>query len=362
MNNKQRIINTVLGKPVDRLPFAFYFGPWGETEERWHAEGLPAGKPYNYNLGMDSGFEIILVNYGYWPWFDYEVIQKGEDTSIVRDAYGIVQEINNHHATIPRYIEYPVKDRSDWLELKKRLDPDSPERFPSDWKEQIEHLNSTDKVVQLGVYPYGLFGTLRDMMGVEELLVSFYTQPELIHEMMDYLTDFWIRIYEKVVKDVRVDAIHMWEDMSAKNGSLISPQMVREFMMPNYKKIRKFADEHDIPIFSLDTDGDVRQLVPLFLECGINLIFPFEVAAGCDINEYRKQYPELCIMGGIDKQEIARGKEGTDRELKRLEGMFDKSARFIPALDHQIHPQVSYSDFLYFIKRLKEYIGISDSK
>jgi hypothetical protein len=54
--------------------------------------------------------------------------------------------------------------------------------------------------------------------------------------------------------------------------------------------------------FSLDTDGDCSELVPLYVECGIYLIFPFEVPSGCDINEYRRKYPGLCIMGGIDKQ------------------------------------------------------------
>jgi uroporphyrinogen decarboxylase len=149
----------------------------------------------------------------------------------------------------------------------------------------------------------------------------------------------------------------MWEDMSGKNGSLISPKMVREFMMPNYKKIMAFADVQGIKIFSLDTDGDCSKLIPLFMECGINLIFPFEVAAGCDIVAYRKQYPNLGIMGGIDKQEIAKGKACIDRELKRIAEVF-KHSGYIPALDHLIHPEISWEDFNYFVSRLKQMIGV----
>ena len=99
-----------------------------------------------------------------------------------------------------------------------------PEGFRRIGGSLVKQYNEGEKIVQLGLYPYGLFGTLRDMMGVEELLVSFYEQPELIHDMMNYLTDFWLTMYEKVCKDVKVDAIHMWEDMSGKNGSLISPK------------------------------------------------------------------------------------------------------------------------------------------
>jgi uroporphyrinogen-III decarboxylase len=259
-------------------------------------------------------------------------------------------------------IDYPVKGPEDWEKLKReKLNPDDPARFGDNWDQLVKVYNEGDKIVQLGAYPYGLFGTLRDMMGVEELLVSFYEQPELIHDMMDYLTDFWIAIYEKVCKDVKIDAIHMWEDMSGKQGSLISPKMVREFMMPNYIKIKAFAEKHNIPIFSLDTDGDCSELVPLFMECGINLIFPFEVASGCDINEYRRKYPDLCIMGGIDKQEIAKGREATDRELQRVSDMFKRTG-YIPALDHLVHPEISFEDFKYFVERLKEMIVIHADK
>lgn len=360
MENRERIINTVLCKEVDRVPFNFYFGPWPETTERWKLEGLEEGMEWDTGYGFDPGFVLVNVNYGYCPAFEHETIEDKGETLIVRDVFGILQEVRKQGSSIPRYIDYPVKAPEDWEKLKKeRLDPKDPRRFPDNWQELVKTYNEGDKAVQLGTYPFGLFGTLRDMMGVEELLVSFYDQPELIHEMMDYLTDFWIAIYEKVCKEVKVDAIHMWEDMSGKQGSLISPKMVREFMMPNYKKIKAFADKHNIPVFSLDTDGNCSELVPLYMECGINLIFPFEVAAGSDINQYRQTYPNLCIMGGIDKQEIAKGREAIDIELERVAGMF-KHSGYIPALDHLIHPEISLEDFKYFVKRLKEKIGVKD--
>jgi uroporphyrinogen decarboxylase len=192
-------------------------------------------------------------------------------------------------------------------------------------------------------------------MGAEELLVSFYDDPDLVNEIMTYMTGFWLKIYEKVCEKVNVNVIHMWEDMSGKNGSLISPDMVREFMMPNYKRIADFAKNHNIPVFSLDTDGDCSQLVPLYLESGINMIMPFEVAAGSDINKYRKLYPNLCIMGGIDKREIAKGPASIDKELDRIDSMF-KGPGYWPALDHLVHPEISYNDFKYFVAALWERI------
>jgi len=354
LTNRERIIATALCKETDRPPYIAFFGPWGETVERWKAEGL-VGEDWSAGLGLDPGFVNVNVNLGFSPMFEYRQIEDRGDTMIVSDAFGVLQEIHRRHASVPRFIDWPVHDESDWEALKRRLDPDDPARFPDDWAERAARYNEGDAATQIGFYPYGLFGTLRDMMGVESLLLSFIERPELIHAMMDYLTDFWLAIYDKVAKDVRLDAIHMWEDMSGKTGSLISPRMVREFMMPNYKKVKAFADARGIPIFSLDTDGDCSQLTPLFIECGINMLLPFEVAAGCDINEYRAKYPSLCILGGIDKREVAKGKAAIDRELDRVRGVFGQNG-YIPALDHLAHPEISWENFRYFMSRVREMV------
>jgi uroporphyrinogen-III decarboxylase len=356
LGNRQRIINTIVGGEVDRLPFFFFFGPWGETLERWYGEGLKEGTDWAEGFGFDAGISMLDVNLGYSPRFEYQVLEDRGEKIVFRDELGITQMSNKHGASIPAYLDYPVKDRASWLELKKRLDPNDLARFPQNWKELAVCLNHGDKAVQIGSYPYGLFGTLRDMMGVEQLLLAFYDEPELIHEMMDYLTDFWITIYDKVCDDVNIDIIHIWEDMSGKSGSLISPKMVREFMMPNYKKIKAFADAHGIPAIALDTDGDCVELVPLFMESGINLIMPFEVAAGSDILQYRRQYPNLAIMGGINKIEIAKGRKSIDRELDRISPMLRQNGYFA-MLDHLIHPEISWEDFTYFVVRLKDLIG-----
>ncbi|HOV69110.1 MAG TPA: uroporphyrinogen decarboxylase family protein [Clostridia bacterium] len=353
MDNRERIINTCLCKQTDRPPFFFYFGPWDETISRWRSEGLQ-GDWRDY-FGFDPGIIHVNVNLGYQPWFESALLEDKKETQIVRTHQGITAEIRKDGGSIPNYLDYPVKDRASWLKLKERLNPENPDRFPPNWSEEVKKYNNGDSAVQLGCYPYGLFGTLRDMMGVEKLLISFYDEPDLVREMMDYLTDFWLNIFENVCADVRVDLIHIWEDMSGKTGPLISPAMIREFMLPNYKKIKDFANKHKIRAISLDTDGNCTKLIPLFMEAGINLLLPFEVAAGSDIVSYRTQYPSLAIMGGIDKREIAKGKEAIDRELKRISPMFDYPGYF-PALDHLVHPEISWEDFQYFVYRLKEMI------
>lgn len=352
MNNRERIRAMARGDFVDRQPLVFYFGPWPETIQRWNQEGLKGD--WQTAFQMDAGIEVVNVNLGFSPAFDYLVLEERETTRLIRDRQGITQIIRKDGgASIPHYIDYPVKSMQDWEKLKERLNSEDPTRFPYDWKKLVRRYNETDAAVQLGCYPYGLFGTLRDMMGVEELLIRFIEEPNMIHDMMDYLTDFWLRIYEKVVSEVKVDIIHIWEDMSGKNGSMISPRMVREFMLPNYRKISDFAKKHDVAIVSVDTDGDCSELIPLFMEAGVNMMMPFEVQAGCDVTQLQKMYPDLIISGGFNKQALWTDRGAIDQEFERIKPMFCKGVRYICAPDHLIPPEVPLDLFTYFLERLK---------
>lgn len=195
---------------------------------------------------------------------------------------------------------------------------------------------------------------------MEELLVNFYDQPELIHTMMDYLTGFWIELYEKAAQHTRIDHIHIWEDMSGRQGPLISPAMFREFITPNYKKIIAFATDRNIPIVSVDTDGNMDVMMTLLSEAGINMVMPFEVQAGCDVVALKKQYPHICPFGGIDKRALTSDRKTIDAELDRVDPLFHQSG-YMPGLDHLVHPEISLDNFRYFVKQLKIRLGITSA-
>jgi uroporphyrinogen decarboxylase len=358
LTNRERIVRNVLGQDVDRLPLTLW-GCWGETIERWRKEGYPQGDvDFEEYFALDVGFDLVDVKLGYYPEFEYKVLEEKGHTRIIQDRSGAILEVMSDHSTIPKIITPAVKDWDSWNTLKERLNPLSAERYPKDWQKEAQRLKKSESAVQIGVYPYGLFGTLRDMMGVEELLVGFYDQDDLIHDMMDYLTNFWLAIYEETSKHIQIDHIHIWEDMSGKQGPLISPDMFHEFMTPNYKKIVAFAKSHNIPIVSVDTDGNMDVMMRLLSEAGINLVMPFEVQAGCDVIKIKAEYPHVCLFGGIDKRALAIDKKAIDAELDRVEPLLHQSA-YMPALDHLVHPEISLENFSYFVTQIKKRLGMS---
>jgi uroporphyrinogen decarboxylase len=173
---------------------------------------------------------------------------------------------------------------------------------------------------------------------------------------MDHITTVYLTVFEKVAQEVQVDVIHMWEDMCYKNGPLISPRHWDEFLGPNYRRLKAFAQDHNIPIISVDTDGDPDLITPPMMDAGANLLFPMEVAAGCDVNEWQEKYPTLAMMGNIDKRALAQGPEAIDRELARISPALERG-RYIPALDHVIPDNVSWDNYCYYAEALKRLVG-----
>ena len=357
MRDGERLVRCLTFQEVDRPPYYQQFFGWAVTNERWQREaGVRLLNLVSY-FNLDYGFEDVPVPLGMVPPFTREVIEEKGEFYVERDERGILLRQRRDKGSIPGFLEHPVKGWEDWEKIKReRLDPDHPGRYLTNLEAFKGYLEKTGAAARLGYYPYGVFGTPRDLMGAEPFLMAFIEQPDLVHDMMDYLTDLWIRIYDWVTEHIDVACIHLWEDMAGRQGSLISPKMVRDFMMPNYRKIKEFADSKGIPLMSVDCDGDISELVPIMMENGVNLFWPFEVQAGCDIEEYRRKYPRLGIMGGLDKRALAQDREAIDCELARAERMM-RQGGYVAGPDHGVPPDVPWANYKYFMERLRELSG-----
>ncbi len=352
----ERIVRCFLGEEIDRVPFSvsLCWAPWEETLQRWRTETGRPDLDYWGELGFDPGFLVPAVNAGIFPEFEFRVISEDEEHAIVRDGRGVTARCRKDGGSIPEFLDYPVKTPEDWERLKDdKLRIDEPGRITQDWETLRARIKQTGEAVQVGCFPYGVFGTVRDLMGVEELLVSFYTQPEMLHDIMHHLTTLWISLWERMATEVRIDHIHIWEDMSGKQGSLISPAMIEEFMMPCYDRIADFAQANGVRLVSVDSDGDVSELVPVMMKHGVNMFLPFEVQAGCDILEFRRLYPQLGITGGLDKRALAETRADIDAEIQRAIRMVSLG-RYVPGWDHLIPPDVPWENYRYAAEKIRQ--------
>ena len=201
----------------------------------------------------------------------------------------------------------------------------------------------------------GFFWFPRTLMGFTKISLAFYDQPELIHRINQDLTEFNLRILDRVGEGCRPTFATIAEDMSYNHGPMISERHFDEFIAPYYRRIVPRLQEMGAAIL-VDTDGDVTRLVPWLLREGIQGVLPLERQAGVDGLTLRRQFPTLRMVGHFDKMVMTKGEAAMRAEFDRLLPLM-RSGGFIPSVDHQTPPGVSLDQYRLFRRLLDEYTG-----
>jgi hypothetical protein len=158
--------------------------------------------------------------------------------------------------------------------------------------------------------------------------------------MIDTVGELAFRTTEAVLNSgICFEFIHFWEDICFKGGLLVPPAVFSEKVGPHYRRITNLAREHGIDIASVDCDGKIDALLPIWLENGVNTMFPMEVGTwNASIAPWRKGYGrELRGVGGMNKHLFAAGFSEIDAEIERLKPLVDLGG-YIPCPDHRIPP------------------------
>lgn len=372
MNHRERMVRVLKHQPVDRVP-DYEFGAWEQTIKRWVKEGMPAkydDKKYegdrifavirefcntddNETPTLNMG--IAMLNY---PRCKEEILEEKGDHLIIRDGEGVIKEMMKPElgASIPKTLKNPIENRNDWINFRDNyLNPDAHGRIPADIDEHCKRSWTHEGPVSIN--GSSLYGVLRNWMGVENISLAVYDDPSWVEEMMEHMTWLMLKCLEKIAGKCKIDYAAWWEDMCYNHGPLISPRHVQELMLPRYKRITDFLrNECRCELNLLDCDGNIHELAGIWLEAGINVMIPVEVAHS-DAYKLSKEYgTAMSFKGYYDKRALIQGKEAIDAEFKRIEPLFRKGG-FIPHVDHLVPPDVSLENYIYYRKRKMEFIG-----
>jgi uroporphyrinogen decarboxylase len=356
---RERYVRLFHGQPVDRVPFWDIMGMWPSAIARWKREGLAQDatvETIRQIVGFDGhrGFQLPVTAF-IWPEFDRQVVERQADHLTVRNRWGAIEQTCVDSEVMPLTIQGAVHDRASWRAIKARLDPDTPGRLPANWAEICQQARDSQEPVYAGDLPIGFFGGPRELLGFERLVTLFYDDPALLEKILDTLCDLWIGLYTRVQRDIALDWFMVWEDMCYKKGPLISPKLFRQFLLPRYQRLTTALRDGGCPHIMVDSDGDERPLVDLWLEGGVTITFPWESQFGLDVTAVRRQWPKMGIIGGLNKHALAQGREAMDAELAKVPWLLEQG-RYLPGLDHGVPTDVSWDDYRYFFDRLRTLI------
>ena len=379
VNARQRFLEVATYGDPDKTPLAI-----GDvrplTRRRWIKEGLPENvsvldylKARKCTLqsvsattypqqGREWKIAPNAINLGPIPPFEEKMLSEDQRYRVWIDSLGITQkgfqdDWNEGWSGFATrvFIDFPVKNMKDFKEIKKRYNPKDPRRYPKNWDKIVEAYKRREH--PLGINIRGPFWWIRDMMGLRGLSIKIHTEPEIIKEIREFSAEFHIEALERCLEDVEVDYVIMSEDMAYKKGPMIGPRTAEKFMGGPYRRIVRFFRGHGVKIIGIDSDGNVESLIPFWLGLGINCITPCEAAAGIDVAELGRKYPELVMFGGIDKRELAKDKESIRKEVMRKVPPLIERKGYFPGVDHAVPPDVSLENYRYFVSILKRICG-----
>ena len=202
-------------------------------------------------------------------------------------------------------------------------------------------------------------GNMRNYLGVEGLSYLWADDEELYREIVDTICSLTYRCTKAVLDTgARFDFAHYWEDICFKNGPLVSPAVFREVCGPWYRKISDLLADHGIDLISLDCDGCIDSLLPIWLENGVNVMFPMEVGTwNASIAPWREQYGRALLgVGGMNKTVFAKDEAAVDAEVARLMPLI-RLGGFVPCVDHRIAPGAKFELVQYFCRRMRQELG-----
>lgn len=346
---------------VGKQMFVELFGPLIGLDEQWLKQGATRDEillnafDFDYvqvvgcggNTGISSG---ILPS----------VIEETSQHIISIDEYGRKVKLCKGFATIPLPMEYPVKDMDSWLKIKPWF-MFNENRINWDAVEASRKAREDGALVVASI-PGG-FDLPRQLMGEEEMCYCYYDDPELMKDIIETASITSLKVLDRISDKLQIDNLSVHEDMAGKSGPLISPGIIREFIKPYYLNVWELLSSKGTRLFSQDSDGNMNPVIDAFLECGVNIMYPAEPAAGMDIVDIRKIYGNrIAFKGGIDKHVLRQDRNAILRELEYKMQPLMQQGGIAFGLDHRITDGTPIENYRYYVDTSREILGLPNRK
>jgi uroporphyrinogen decarboxylase len=361
MNDRERILAVLDYQPYDRLAELPAIG-----------DASPDEDVLSRRLGFDCNYHRVFgPNSRIDPPFATEVLEHlpGGFRKVLTGSGAIVLDSDDNES-IPAHVDHVLKGRAEWEgTFKARLQyaPSRVEdvqvncggrmaRFADGGR---EYLLRPDRPTHILLHCGSLYGALRDYLGIENLCYLLTDDEVLVDEMVAVNAELCYRCTEAALASgVAFDLGHFWEDIAFKNGPLVNPAVLAAKAGPHYRRIVDLLHRHGIRHVSLDCDGLIDALVPVWLDRGVDVMFPIEVGTWrADLRPWRERYGrQLLGVGGMDKRVFARDRAAVDAEVERLRRLVDLGG-YLPCPDHRIAGDAEWENVQYYCERMHRVFG-----
>ncbi len=349
MNPRERVKLALSHREADRIPI--HDSPWAATVDRWRNEGLPSG------MSAADYFHYELAGFGpdTSPMFPVEVLQEDNEYIVERNSYGGIRKNHRDYSTTPMIIDYPCKNREDWEKIKPTLEPSD---YRVDWVTSLQNFHREHSRGLFITYNVAVgYDKIQNYVASPRLLRAVIQEPEWVKDM--YWTDakLAINMCDRMMKaGFKFDGAFMYCDLGYRGGLFFSPKHYEDQLHPVFKELCRYFHRHGMPVI-LHCCGNVKDLIPYFIEEGIDCLQPLEVKSGMDLIELKGKYGDkIAFMGGIDVRLMSLdAPKPIEKEIKTKIAVAKEGGGYIYHSDHSVPKDVSFEQYKRVIALVHKY-------
>lgn len=350
----------------DRVPISDFF--WGSFVERWRRElNLPADANPYYHYDLD--WIVTVPNMD--PWIrPFETIRETAEEVVVRTGFGAVMH---------KHFEYPMPEMRSWttdtfekLEQAEFDDPRDARRFLAGGDNQIAGVgdgfqrNSPPWLETVkSLHPdFPVYGSMIEasecltrLIGQENGLIWMGEYPERMGAVINRIGTFYLEMAKAEIEAGAgwLDGFVIWGDVAYKKCTFMAPRYWREYFKPWVAQMVAHAHAHGLPVIYHGC-GNVKAILPDYIEMGVDAYNPLEAKAGLDAVELRRQYGHaIAFCGNSDMQVWETGDRAAIRRevLRKLNAA--KGGGYIFQSDHSVTSAVSGPTYDLIVQLVREY-------
>ncbi|MCL2832899.1 MAG: hypothetical protein FWD78_06995 [Treponema sp.] len=335
MTPKERVLAALRHQTPDKVPFSVGFGI-NEYARKQLAEYLG----FSINELEQKLEETRDIRFVYPDYIgpSYRITGRGDGKP---NIWGVIrQPVFNGYDTYWEFAHFPLAGLGETTRLEDH-------EFPkADWfdftriKEKINKINSKNEYA-IATGAGNIFETSWYMVGFEKMLTLLYTEPELVWELMEKVTDYYISLFERTLDaaDGSVNIVFTADDIGQQNGLLMSLPMWEKQLKPHHVRLNKKLHAAGVKIM-YHTDGAVMDAVDGLIDMGVDILEALQFnAKGMDPVLLKNKYGDrLCFHGGISVQSTLPfgAPDDVRKEVRDRINVLGKNGGYIIAPSHAI--------------------------
>lgn len=327
MTKRERVNRTIRREELDYLPSQITFADRTRDKEIHAALGLPADVSLDDHIENHMVISLIKHDYPLFYRNDLKLMRELEaegiahvddEQQVVYDSWGMGVRVGSDgffacfhplenqqtEAFAERWMPARIRTAVTEPTLEERIrlytppDPGQPGIY--DWMQR-----DLDQYAQRAfVFPSGYFGVFERSYGlvsIPTLLENMVTQPALVAELFDKVTQYKLAVSRQLVK-MDFDALHFGDDLGMQTGPFFAPRLFHELLQPCYEPLFRVAKDAG-KFMMMHSCGQVSAFLPELVALGLDVLEPCQPCN--DLQKFKQEFgAQLTFWGGVDTQQL----------------------------------------------------------